>query len=99
VDPMKCIVKVASRLGINERTKMRAMGIMNEVIKKEMGSGKVPMGLAGAVLYLTCQMAGQDVSQTSIAAASGVTEVTIRNRFKDLIKLNSLHYREQVPNC
>src|ERR687894_612249 len=88
VDPMKCIVKVASRLGIDERTK-----------KQEMGSGKVPMGLAGAVLYLTCQMAGQDVSQTSIAAASGVTEVTIRNRFKDLIKLNSLHYREQVPNC
>jgi transcription initiation factor TFIIB len=99
VDPMKCIVKVANRLGINERTKMRAMGIMNEVIKKEMSSGKVPMGLAGAVLYLTCQMAGQYVSQTSIAAASGVTEVTIRNRFKDLIKLNSLHYREQVPNC
>jgi transcription initiation factor TFIIB len=99
VDPMKCIVKVASRLGISERTKKRAMGIMNEVIKKEMSSGKVPMGLAGAVLYLTCQMAGQYVSQTSIAAASGVTEVTIRNRLKDLIKLNSLHYREQVPNC
>lgn len=99
VDPMKCIVKVANRLGLNERTKMRAMGIMSEVIKKEMSSGKVPMGLAGAVLYLTCQMAGQYVSQTSIAAASGVTEVTIRNRFKDLIKLNSLHYREQVPNC
>ena len=99
VDPMKCIVKVASRLGINERTKKRAMGIMNEVIKKEMSSGKVPMGLAGAVLYLTCQMAGQYVSQTSIAAASGVTEVTIRNRFKDLMKLDSLHYREEVPNC
>lgn len=99
VDPMKCIVKVASRLGINERTKKRAMGIMNEVIMKEMSPGKVPMGLAGAVLYLTCQMAGQDVSQTSIAAASGVTEVTIRNRFKDLTKLDSLHYREQVPHC
>jgi transcription initiation factor TFIIB len=99
VDPMKCIVKVASRLGINERTKKRAMGIMNEVIKKEMSPGKVPMGLAGAVLYLTCQMVGQDVSQTSIAAASGVTEVTIRNRFKDLIKLNSLHDRVRVPHC
>jgi transcription initiation factor TFIIB len=96
---MKCIVKVASRLGINERTKKRAMGIMNEVIKKEMSPGKVPMGLAGAVLYLTCQMVGQDVSQTSIAAASGVTEVTIRNRFKDLIKLNSLHDRVRVPHC
>ena len=31
----------------------------------------------------------QDVSQTSIAAASGVTEVTIRNRIKDLKSSNT----------
>lgn len=57
------------------------------------------MGMAGAVLYLTCQMVGEDVSQTSIAAASGVTEVIIRNRFKDLIKLNLLYDKVQVTNC
>jgi transcription initiation factor TFIIB len=96
VDPMKCIVKVASKLGINERTKKRAMSIMSEVVKKEMSPGKVPMGLAGAVLYLTCQLVGEDISQTSIAAASGVTEVTIRNRVKDLVKLDSLCDRIQV---
>jgi transcription initiation factor TFIIB len=99
VDPMKCIVKVASKLGLNERTKKRAISIMNEVVKKEMSPGKVPMGMAGAVLYLTCQMVGEDVSQTSIAAASGVTEVTIRNRFKDLIKLNPLYDRVEVAHC
>jgi transcription initiation factor TFIIB len=98
VDPMKCIVKVASKLGVNERTKKRAMGIMSEVVKKEMSPGKVPMGLAGAVLYLTCQLVGEDVSQTNIAAASGVTEVTIRNRIKDLTKLDSLYDRIQVTH-
>ena len=98
VDPMKCIVKVASKLDVNERTKKRAMGIMSEVVKKEMSPGKVPMGLAGAVLYLTCQLVGEDVSQTNIAAASGVTEVTIRNRIKDLTKLDSLYDRIQVTH-
>src|ERR687896_2108577 len=85
VDPMKCIVKVANKLGVNEKTKKQAMNIMSEVVKREMTPGKVPMGLAASVLYLSCQMTREEVSQTSIAAASGVTEVTIRNRFKDLI--------------
>jgi transcription initiation factor TFIIIB Brf1 subunit/transcription initiation factor TFIIB len=44
-------------------------------------------------------MTGEAVSQTSIAAASGVTEVTIRNRFKDLMQLNSLYDRLQVAHC
>ena len=96
---MKCIVKVANKLGIKEKTKKQAMNIMSEVVKKEMTPGKVPMGLAGSVLYLSCQMTGEDVSQTSIAAASGVTEVTIRNRFKDLMQLNSLYDRLQVAHC
>jgi transcription initiation factor TFIIB len=88
VDPMKCIVKVANKLGINEKIKKRAMNIMKEVVKREMTPGKIPMGLAASVLYLSCQMAGEEVSQASIAAASGVTEVTIRKRLKDLMQLN-----------
>jgi transcription initiation factor TFIIB len=88
VDPMKCIVKVANILGINEKIKKRAMNIMNEVVKGEMTPGKIPMGLAASVLYLSCRMAGEEVSQASIAAASGVTEVTIRKRLKDLVQLN-----------
>jgi transcription initiation factor TFIIB len=88
VDPMKCIAKVANVLGINEKTKKQAMNIMKEVVKREMTPGKIPMGLAASAVYLSCQMAGKDVSQASIAAASGVTEVTIRKRLKDLVQLN-----------
>src|SRR5918992_1533004 len=99
VDPMKCIVKIANKLGVNEKTKKQAMNIMSEVVKREMTPGKVPMGLAASVLYLSCQMTREEVSQTSIAAASGVTEVTIRNRFKDLIQINSLYNRLYTVRC
>jgi transcription initiation factor TFIIB len=42
------------------------------------------MGLAASVLYVSCLKTGEDRSQTQIASASGVTEVTIRNRYKEL---------------
>ena len=42
------------------------------------------MGFAGAVLYVTLQMEGKTIRQVDIADAAGVTEVTIRNRAKEL---------------
>jgi transcription initiation factor TFIIB len=42
------------------------------------------MGLAATILYLSCIKTGEYVSQSCIAEASGVTEVTIRNRLKDI---------------
>ena len=50
--------------------------------------GKDPMGLAASVLYVSCLKTGEDRNQTEIANASGVTDVTLRNRYKELkIKL------------
>ena len=73
--------------------KKQAMNIMSEVVKREMTPGKVPMGLAGSVLYLSSQITGEVISQANIAQAAGTTEVTIRNRFKDLIQISSLSNR------
>ncbi|HKU49694.1 MAG TPA: hypothetical protein VJP79_07070 [Nitrososphaera sp.] len=42
------------------------------------------MGLAATVLYMSCLANGENKTQKDIADAAGVTEVTIRNRFKDL---------------
>jgi transcription initiation factor TFIIB len=42
------------------------------------------MGLAAAALYLACVMSGENTTQKVIALAAGVTEVTIRNRYKGL---------------
>jgi len=83
-DPIKCIVKVANRANLTENTKREAIAIMKDVAKKEISAGKDPMGLAATVLYLSCLRTEEETTQTQIAHASGVTEVTVRNRLKEL---------------
>jgi len=84
IDPMKCIVRVANRAGLSERTKRAAINIMKGVTKSGISAGKDPMGLAASVLYLACLDTGESRTQTDIAEAAGVTEVTVRNRYKNL---------------
>jgi len=90
IDPIKCISKIASNAGLDEKIKRMAINILNNVIEIEHSVGKAPMGLAAAALYLSCVLNGTNKTQKDIAMASGVTEVTIRNRskgFKESLKL------------
>lgn len=84
LDPMNCIVKVANKVSLNEKTKRNAMVIMNQVTEKEISAGKDPMGLAATILYISCLRTGENKAQAEIAKAAEVTEVTLRNRYKDL---------------
>ena len=84
IDPMKCIVKVANNADLNENTKRQAMDVMNNITKREISSGKNPMGFAATVLYISCLNTGVNIRQADIADAAGITEVTLRNRYKDL---------------
>jgi transcription initiation factor TFIIB len=84
VDPVKCIVKVANKAKLSEKTKRQAAEMMRMVNKRELSAGKDPMGLAASVLYLASLRNGDGITQMDIADAAGVTEVTLRNRTKDL---------------
>jgi transcription initiation factor TFIIB len=84
VDPMKCIAKIANKAKLSEKAKRMAIDMMNDLTKKEMSAGKGPMGLAATVLYLSGLSNSEYVTQKEIAQAAGVTEVTIRNRVKDI---------------
>jgi transcription initiation factor TFIIB len=83
-DPMKCISRVANNTNLSERTKHQALYLMNEVAEKGISVGKDPMGLAATVLYVSSLKTGEKITKTEIAKSAGVTEVTLRNRFKDL---------------
>ena len=88
VDLVKCISRVANKANLTENTKREAINIMNEASKRHIAAGKDPMGLAASVLYVSCLKTGEDRNQPEIANASGVTDVTLRNRYKELkIKL------------
>ena len=49
--------------------------------------GKDPRGIAAAALYLACKIRDERCTQKDIAEAAGITEVTLRNRLKDLEKV------------
>jgi transcription initiation factor TFIIB len=83
-DPMKCIAKVASKAKLSEKTRRQAAQIMSSVTREEISAGKDPMGLAASVLYLSSIKNGETITQSNIAEAAGVTEVTVRNRAKEL---------------
>ena len=86
-DPINGVARIASKAGLGEKTKRKAVMLLNKAKKIGMVAGKDPMGLAAAALYLACIADGGNTTQRNISDASGVTEVTIRNRCVGLKKL------------
>ena len=87
VDPVKGVSRIASIAELSEKCKRKAVKILNQAKKVGIVAGKDPMGIAAAALYLACISIGETKSQKEISIASGVTEVTIRNRCAGLRKM------------
>jgi len=83
-DPLTYISKIAERTGISGPTQGLAIKILRDAKKRRAASGKDPMGLAAAALYIACLQNNEKKTQKDIAEAAGVTEVTVRNRYKSL---------------
>ncbi len=84
VDPIKCVSRIASKAELSEKTKREAAKILRTAEENKISAGKDPMGLAAAALYVACVSNGENKTQRDVAEAAGVTEVTIRNRYKGL---------------
>jgi len=83
-DPQLRIPKIAAKVGVGEKTQQTAVDILRRAEKVRTTAGKDPMGLAAAALYIACVINNEKRTQKVIADAAGVTEVTIRNRYKGL---------------
>ena len=84
VDAAKNVTRIASKVGLSERVARKAVEIVRMTEEKEISAGKAPMGLAASALYLAGVIEGEVKTQKEIAEAAGVTEVTVRNRYKGL---------------
>ena len=83
--PRDYIPKFASELSFSADTQTRAIEILEDAEKKQLTSGRGPTGLAAAALYVASLMTGEKRTQREIANVVGVTEVTIRNRYKEIV--------------
>ena len=89
VDSVQCIARIASQIGLSEKTKRYAMKLLKKAEQSQIVSGKDPMGMAASALYIASMETGENTTQKTIALAAGVTEVTIRNRCKNLKSLDA----------
>ena len=83
-DAARNVTRIASKVGMPEKTIRKAIEIVRITEKREISAGKAPMGLAASALYLAGVLEGEVKTQKEIADAAGVTEVTVRNRYKGL---------------
>jgi len=54
--------------------------------KAGLTAGKDPTGLAAASIYISAILEGERRTQREIAEIVHVTEVTVRNRYKELVR-------------
>ncbi len=83
-DPLTYVSKIAEKNGVSGKTQGTAIAILRDAKQKRFSAGKDPIGMAAAALYIACLQNNEKVTQKDIAEASGVTEVTVRNRYKAL---------------
>ena len=80
------IPRLSSDLGLEGRTVRRATEIVKQAKEGRITVGKDPGGIVGAALYIAGILEEDRRTQREIAKVSHVTEVTIRNRYKELVR-------------
>jgi len=85
-NPADYIPRFASALKLTAETQSKAVEILEMARDIELTSGRGPTGIAAAALYVASLIHGEKRTQREVADVAGVTEVTIRNRYKELIK-------------
>lgn len=85
-DPISLIPRYIAELGLDTNAEKTTIKILQSFALKFSTSGKDPKGLCAGALYLVSKVKNKKVSQKEIANLVGVTEVTLRSRYKELIK-------------
>lgn len=79
------ISKLANMAKIDTKVERLAIDIAHKTNDHMLADGKAPNGLAAAYIYLAAILLDINILQRDVSGLSGVTEVTIRNRCKDII--------------
>jgi len=82
--PEDYISRFCSALKLSEKVQTKTMEILKQANDKELTSGRSPTGVAAAAIYIASTLVNERRTQREVADTSGVTEVTIRNRYKEL---------------
>jgi len=84
-DPEQYVPRFASELGLPEETVRRARELLESAKESGIHSGKSPVGLAAAAVYAASLLTNEKVTQSEVSEVADISEVTIRNRYHELL--------------
>lgn len=84
--PKNFVSRFSSELRLSSRTQLRAIKILDHARKMGLIGGKDPSGMAAASIYVAAIQEGEKRTQRQVASVANITEVTVRNRYKELIR-------------
>jgi transcription initiation factor TFIIB len=90
--PRDYISRFCNELKLSSSVQIKTMEILEQATKYELTSGRGPTGLAAASIYMASVLCGERRTQREVADIAGVTEVTIRNRYKELAMRLDIHF-------
>jgi transcription initiation factor TFIIB len=94
IDTVCLVPKYTSGLELSNEVEQTVVKIITAYEKRYCVGGKDPKGLIAAAIYVACVYHRVVVSQSRIARTVGVTEVTLRSRYKEIMK-----HIPQRPQC
>lgn len=80
------IERLRTELKLSDNVKIKSLEILEDERIKNIINGKNPITIATAIIYIASILSNEPVTQRKLAKVSGVTEVTIRNRYKEICK-------------
>ncbi len=84
--PMDYLIRFISELKLPAKCQKTAKLIIRMAEVRGLTSGRGPTGVCAAAIYASCILTNERRTQRKIARISGVTEVTVRNRFSEIVE-------------
>jgi transcription initiation factor TFIIB len=85
-DPEQYVPRFASDLELSDESERRARQLLRTAKETGIHSGKSPVGLAAAAVYAAALLTNEKVTQSEVSEVANISEVTIRNRYKELLE-------------
>jgi len=101
-DAVDYVAKIASPLHLSAETQKKAAEVIKKAQESGITAGKDPAGLAAAGIYIASLLTKTRRTQKEIAMAAQVTEVTVRNRYKEMLSrlnISGLGEEEEKANA
>ena len=93
--PYSYVAQFCNKLDLDKQAIVLSEDIVRKSIETGISSGKGPTGVAAASIYIASVILKKPKTQKEVARVSGVTEVTIRNRYKEISKILGIKELEE----